>query len=341
VRRLSIALICIPLAMIRTQFHIIAIGQFATALIVMLFAVSDLKRRLGKLPLGLQGANWKTAKATLAPSGMFAMIYTQYFLLYQAPVILLQWILGPTVVVLFSISRTILATARQLLAFITNAIAPEITFSFAVRNMKKLLNIFQYSEKVVFAGIPIANLGAFLFSPILLRVWLHKPLLFDPFTYGLMALISGAMSMREHKQFFQFSTNTHKRMAIIVFFGNLLMIAVSVPFTIQFGLHGFMFVWLVSEVSQMGLIYRENKKLFHNDPAISFIPVVKLAVVMLVSLPVCIGVLHYALQRSMTMVGGVAVMGVMMVAAESYFVFGLKDVWKEFQRRMQHSPASD
>jgi len=69
--------------------------------------------------------------------------------------------------------------------------------------------------------------------------------------------------------------------------------------------------------------------------------VVKLAVVMLVSLPVCIGVLHYALQRSMTMVGGVAVMGVMMVAAESYFVFGLKDVWKEFQRRMQHSPASD
>jgi O-antigen/teichoic acid export membrane protein len=272
---------------------------------------------------------------------MFAMIYTQYFLLYQAPVILLQWILGPTVVVLFSISRTILATARQLLAFITNAIAPEITFSFAVRNMKKLLNIFQYSEKVVFAGIPIANLGAFLFSPILLRVWLHKPLLFDPYTYGLMALISGAMSMREHKQFFQFSTNTHKRMAIIVFFGNLLMIAVSVPFTIQFGLHGFMFVWLVSEVSQMGLIYRENKKLFHNDPAISFIPVVKLAVVMLVSLPVCIGVLHYALQRSMTMVGGVAVMGVMMVAAESYFVFGLKDVWKEFQRRMQHSPASD
>ena len=341
VRRLSIALICIPLAMIQTKFHIIAIGQFATALIVMLFAVSDLKRRSGKLPLGVQGANWKTTKATLAPSGMFALIFTQNFLLYQAPVILLQWILGPEVVVLFSISRTILATARQMLAFITNAIAPEITFSFAVRNMKKLLNIFQYSEKVVFALIPIANLGAFLFSPILLRAWLHKPLLFDPYTYGLMTLISGAMSMREHKQFFQFSTNTHKRMAIIVFFGNLLMVAVSVPFAIQFGLHGFMFVWLVSEVSQMGLIYRENKKLFHNDPAISFIPVVKLALVMLVSLPVCAGMLHYARQRSLTMVGGVAVMGIMMVAAESYLVFGLKDVWKEFQRRMQLRTSSN
>ena len=338
-RRLSIALICIPLAMIRAQFHVIAIGQLSAALIVMLIAVSELKRRMGKLPLGLQGANWKTAKATLAPSGMFAMIFTQNFLIYQAPLILLQWILGPATVVLFSISRTILATARQMLAFITNAIAPEITFSFAVRDMKKLLNIFHYSEKIVFAGIPIANLGAFLFSPILLQVWLHKPLLFDPFTYGLMALISGTMSMREHKQFFQFSTNTHKRLAMIVFFGNIVMIAASVPLTIRFGLHGFMFAWLVSEVSQMGLIYYENKKLFHNDPSISFIPVIKLALVMVVSLPVCVGMVLFAQQRSMAMVGGVAVIGVMLVAAESYFVFGLKDVWNEFQRRMQRSPS--
>jgi hypothetical protein len=41
----------------------------------------------------------------------------------------------------------------------------------------------------------------------------------------------------------------------------------------------------------------------------------------------------------MAMVGGVAVIGVMLVAAESYFVFGLKDVWNEFQRRMQRSPS--
>ena len=340
VRRLSAVLICIPLAMLRVQFHVIAIGQFAAVLIVMLLAVTDLKRRMGNLPLGLQGANWKTARSSLAPSGMFAMIFTQGFLIYQAPVILLQWILGPEIVVLFSISRTILATARQLLAFITNAIAPEITFSFAVQDMKKLLNIFHYSEKIVYSGIPIANLGAFLFSPILLQVWLHKPLLFDPYTYGLMALISGAMSMREHKQFFQFSTNTHKRLSIIVFFGNLLMIAVSVPFTIQFGLHGFMFVWLASEVSQMGLLYHENKKLFHNDPSINFIPVVKLALVMLVSLPVCVGLLRYAQQRSLSMVCGVAVMGVIVVAAESYFAFGLKDVWNEFQRRIRRRPAS-
>jgi hypothetical protein len=131
-----------------------------------------------------------------------------------------------------------------------------------------------------------------------------------------MALISGAMSMRDHKQFFQFSTNMHKRLSVIVFFGNLLMIVVSIPLTIKFGLQGFMIAWLVSEVSQMGLIYHENKKLFHNDPSINFVPVFKLGFVMLVSLPICAGMVVYAQRRSLILVGAVAMVGMLLLFAE-------------------------
>ncbi len=339
-RRLSGVLISLPLILLRVHFSMIALGQLVAVVLVSLVSIYDLRRRLGGLPLGLQGANWNTAKATLAPSGLFAMIFAQNFLTFQAPVILLQWILGPAVVVLFSISRTILSTARLVLVSITNAISPEITFSFADRDIQKLLKIFHYSEKVVFSVIPIVNLGAFLFSPILLALWLHKPLLFDPSTYALMALISGAMSMREHKQFFQYSTNTHKRLAIIVFFGNLLMVGISIPVTMKFGLHGFMFAWLASEAAQMALIYYENKKLFNNDRSISFIPVLKLAAVMLVSLPVCMAMLHYALPHSLAITGVVAILGMLMLTVESYFVFGLKGVLKELQRRMRNKTTS-
>jgi O-antigen/teichoic acid export membrane protein len=327
-------IVCVPLALLHLNFWVLALGQFTAAFILTLLTVIDLKRRLGDLPLGLSGANWTTVKASFAPSGMFAMIFAQQFLLFQAPVIMLNWLVGPEIVVLFTICRTIFSTARQMLQVITNAIAPEITFSFAERNMKKLLEIFHYSEKVVFSVIPIANCGAFLFSPILLTIWLHKPLLFDPFTYGLMALISGAMSMRDHKQFFQFSTNTHKRLSIIVFFGNLLMIAVSIPFTIKYGLHGFMFVWLASELSQMGLIYHENKKLFDNDPSINIYPVLKLCLVMFASLPVCFLLVNYARERSLAMVGMMAFIGMLILVVESYFVFGFKDVLDLFQRRL-------
>jgi len=338
-RRLGATLICVPLAMVGAPFSAMAFGQFAAALVTTLPTIYDLKRRMGGLPLGLQGANWKTAKASLAPSGMFAMIFAQHFLVFQAPMIMLQWILGPASVVLFSISRTILSTARLVLATISTSIAPEITFSFADRDMKRLLNIFHYSEKVVFAGIPIANLGAFLLSPILLQVWLHKPGLFDPLTYALMALVSGAMSMREHKQFFQFSTNTHKRLSMIVFFGNILMIAIGIPFTQRFGITGFMWIWLISEVAQMGLLYGENRKLFHNDPSINLMPVLKLALVMLVSLPICIGAVEYAQQRSLWIVGSVALGGMLLLVGESYFVFQLRAVWDQLRVRMVGSES--
>jgi O-antigen/teichoic acid export membrane protein len=328
-------LTAVGLTAFRVPFSILAIGQFVSVLLITLFSIYDLKRRMGDLPLGLQGANWKTAKSTLAPSGMFGMIYAQQFLIFQAPLIMLQWIVGPSGVVLFSTSRTVLSTARQALAKVTNAIAPEITLSYAHQNMKRLLNIFHYSEKVVFAGIPVANLGAFLFAPVLLQIWLHRPSLFDTYTYGLMALISGAMSMRDHKQFFQFSTNMHKRLSIIVFFGNLLMIALSIPLTIEFGLNGFLYMWLLSELAQMALIYFENKKLFNNDPSISMVPVLKLGAVMAISLPICAAMLTFARHRSLVIVASVAIVGILGLMLESYLVFGLKDVWDQLRERMQ------
>jgi O-antigen/teichoic acid export membrane protein len=334
-RSFGATVVCFVLTMFRANFRYLAIGQFIAVVVITLLSVYDLKRRLGGLPLGLQGASWKVALRTLKPSGMFAMIFAQQLLVYQVPVNILQWILGPSVVVLFSTSRTVLSSARQLLSPITNAIAPEITFSYANQDMKKMLYIFHHSERIVFAGIPIANLGAFLFAPIILQVWLHRPLLFDAYTYGLMALISATISMKDHKQFFQFSTNTHKRLSMIVFFANLAMIGLSVPLIREFGLYGFLWVWLASEVTQMGLIYRENRKLFDNHASITFMPVIKLVAVMLVSLPVCMALLHFALPVSLEMVGAVAVPGMILLMVESYFVFNLRDAWTEFRQQVR------
>jgi O-antigen/teichoic acid export membrane protein len=336
-RAFAVTIVCFVMTTFRVRFEFLALGQFIAALIVTALSVFDLKRRLGVLPLGLQGANWDTARRTLKPSGMFAMIFAQQVLMYQVPINILQWLLGPQVVVLFNTSRTVLSAARQVLAQITTAIAPEITFSYANRDMKKMLYIFHQSERVVFAGIPIANLGTFLFAPIIVRLWLHRPELFDLRTYALMALISAAISMRDHKQFFQFSTNVHKRLSIIVFAGNLMMVGLSIPIIRTFGLYGFLCVWLASEVIQMALIFRENRKLFDHHESITFTPVINLVLVMLVSLPICMGAVHFAIQRSMGIVAAVAVAGGVMLIAESYFVFGLKDFWMELEKKLRQS----
>jgi len=322
------------LALDHASFAVLAFGQCASVFVVTAATVLDLKRRMHGLPLGLAGASWATAKSTLKPSGMFAMVFTQQFLLFQVPVILLQRLLGPEIVVLFTICRTVFSMARRILSTITTAIAPEITFSFGSGDLKKLLDIFHYSERVVFSLIPVANLGTFLLSPLLLSVWLRKPELFEPWTYALMALISGAMSMREHKQFFQFSTNTHRGLAHIVFWGNLIMIGVSIPMTLWLGMRGFMYTWLVSECTQMALLYLQNKKLFRQDSSISLFPVLKLAILMGAGLPLCVELLNYARWHSRLQQGGLVVAGMAILFLASYWTFGLYLVQQRILSRL-------
>lgn len=325
--------ITVPLAVRHASFGTIALGQFCGVALLGVVMIVDLSRSMPGLPLGLAGANWRTLQATVKPSGMFLMIYMQTFLLFQVPVILLQWLLGPEIVVLFTISRTVFSMARRILSVITNAIAPEITFSFGSGDMAKLLDIFHYSERVVFSLIPVANLGTFLCAPLLIRVWLHKSGLFDPWPYALMALVSGVMSMREHKQFFQFSTNTHYRLAHIVFWGNLLMIAISIPMTLWFGLNGFMVTWLVSESIQMALLYFENRKLFHADASITMTPVLKLAGVVGLALPACMEAVQYSRRHGSVDQAAVGVVGTLVIFAICYWLFGLNLVQQRLLAR--------
>ncbi len=324
--RLGVTSTAATLALFHRSFAVIAFGQFAAVFLITIAIITDLRKGMKGLPMGLRGANWTTAKATLKPSGMFGMVFMQTFLLFQVPVIIMQRLLGPEIVVLFAISRTILGTARQMLTAITTAIAPEITFSFGSGDLKKLLEIFHYSERVVFSLIPVANLGAYLLSPLLLAVWLHRPDLFEQTTYILMTLVSVVMSIREHKVFFQYSTNTHRVLAHIIFWGNLAMIAVSIPLTIHFGLHGFLYTWLASEIVLMTLIYRENRKLFADDPTITLVPVLKLAALVGLSLPPCALLVSYARHHSLIIVGVSAVGACAVLAVASYYVFGLETV---------------
>lgn len=327
-------LAAIPLALTHSSFAELALFQLLSALLVGVASMFDLRARLRGLPLGPGGANWATLKSALRPGGMFAMVFTQQFLLFQAPILILQRIVGPEIVVLFTICRTILSTARRLLSMLTFSISPEITFSFGSGDTKKLLDIFHSSERVVFSLIPVANLGALLFSPVLLALWLRKPGLFEPWTYALMALVSAAMSMREHKQYFQYSTNRHYGLAHIVFWGNLAMIAASIPMTMRFGLHGMMVTWLVSETTQMALLYRENRKLFSGDASISILPALKLAAFMGIGVLLCLPVIEYARQHSLAAVGAAAAAGTALAFGLSYLLFDLKTVQSRLLARV-------
>jgi O-antigen/teichoic acid export membrane protein len=220
----------------------------------------------------------------LKPSGYYGMLFSASFLVYQLPVIIMQRMLGPTSVVVFSLTRTIYSMSRQALTAISSALGPEITELYGKSNWKSLHKLYDLSERAVFALVPVVTLCTFLATPALFTLWLHKPEFFQLDVCILMTLISAAAGIKEHKYQFQISINHHKEMARFLFFTYIGMIALMIPLVQWLGIRGFLGIWLVTETVQILYTVKLNQNLFSHFSALEIRPLFTLGAVLAVGM---------------------------------------------------------
>jgi O-antigen/teichoic acid export membrane protein len=253
-------------------------------------------------------------------------LYSSNFLVYQIPIILLQRILGPATVVVFSLTRTIFSMSRQVLASVTQAIGPEVTELYGRQSWPRLFRLYELSERIIFALIPPVTIGTLLAAPALMAIWLHKPDLYHPYVCLMMALISGLWAIKEHKYQFQTSSNQHTILARIMFLSYVAMVTLAVPAIRWLGILGFLGIWIATELFQVLTILRLNQRLFANVFRLDFSPVYKLLALMGAG---TIGGLWPAViagQRSLPMITLTAGLFVAVLLVISYPLFGLREV---------------
>lgn len=202
--------------------------------------------------------------AILRPSGYFGLISMSTFLSFEVPVLILQRMEGPFIVVVFMAMRTIFSMSRLLLIWPSQALGPEITRLYGRHEWRELTAIYNYSERLIFSLIPAVNLGILMLSPVLVAIWLHKPGLFFVLPYVITAAISMTLSAKEHKFQFQFSTNNHERLARIMFFSYIVLVLTSVPMVRWLGMLGFLYTWLGIELFQVVRLIGLNRQLFQH-----------------------------------------------------------------------------
>ncbi|MEO6965562.1 MAG: hypothetical protein ABI076_06645 [Acidobacteriaceae bacterium] len=276
-------------------------------------------------------------RAILKPSSYFGLISMSTFLSYEVPVLILQREAGPFVVVVFTVMRTIFSMCRQILNAPTQAMGAEITRLFGRQEWRELTAVYTYSERMIFAAIPVVNLGVLILSPVLLMIWLHRPNLFDLFAYVMMAAISMTLSAKEHKFQFQFSTNTHEQLARIMFFSYVALVIVTVPMVHWLGMLGFLYTWFAVELFQVVRIIGLNKKLFAHTGQHSLTYVYRLLALSSSGLLVAGVILSHTYQDlyRWQFVASVSMSAVLTVAA--FFLFDMriivKKLWARFGAR--------
>ena len=322
------------MAFAQSSFAWIAAQQVLMIAIFCLLALFDLRRKAPVLIPRLRYARPGRAREILKQSGYFGLLFWANFLVFQVPLILMQRILGPSSVVVFSITRTIYSMSRQALTSMTLALGQEITELYGRHEWTRLFRLYELSERIIFAIIPAVSMGTLLATPVLVSIWLHKPFLYDPYLCIVMALISAAMGIKEHKYQFQTATNHHTSLARMMFWSYLAMIAAAIPGIHLFGAMGFLIPWFITEVIQVLFILRLNERLFATTSRLDFSPVYKLFAVMGVAVLLSSWFAVHAQQRSLLQASITAIVFVVALACISYPLFQVSDVRVYLRDRM-------
>jgi len=319
--------------LLHSSFAGIAMAQYA-GLLVCLSAQLWHLRRIGR-DIFPTLKHWDKALVAkiLKPSGYFALIYSSNFLVYQLPILILQRTVGGSFVTLFSLMRTIFSMTRNMMNALTQSIGPEVTSLFAKNDWKGLSKLYNYSERLIFSVIPVANIGVLYLCPFLLTIWLKQPGLFNPQLYIISAASSIIMSTKEHKFQFQFSTNTHQELARFMFGTYVTLGGLWMFFIPRFGLLGLLWCWFAVETAQLGYLIYLNARFFAHHEPMDKRYLVRLAVLSVSFIAGAKVFLPYTRQMALPVQIGIAIANGAALLALAVPMFDLGSVWAEFQAR--------
>jgi O-antigen/teichoic acid export membrane protein len=330
-------LLCVSLHL---PFPVLAGVQVFTMSITIVAVLIDIRRTAPQIFPTLRYWDKKAVKEMLRPSGYFGLLSVCLFLTYQAPLILLQRIVGPVAVASFIVMRTVFSMCRHVVAIFTQSIGAEITNLFARDDWPGLALLYGYSERFIFFLIPIVNIAVLVGSPVIITVWMHKQSqLFSPYPYGLAAAISMVISLKEHKYQFQICTNTHEELARITFASYIVMIIVSVGMVRALGVVGFLWTWLAVECLQTVQIVRLNFKLFSHHEPLESTYLRRLVVFCAATLLASVALLHRTGSLPLVWQTAIAILTALLLTGISWPLFHVTDVFRRVTAQFSRGTA--
>jgi O-antigen/teichoic acid export membrane protein len=278
INQLICMLTIVGLILLHEPFPLIVAGQLAVTLCATALVAFDLGRRCPDLRPRLSYWEKGALGSILKPSSQYMLLASSNLLAYQVPIILMQRLLGPTVVVVYSVSRTVYSMSRRLLYVITNSLSAEITTVYGRQDWPALTKLYRLSERVILLLTPPVTFGAMLATPVLLKLWLShgkqvQGNLFHPGICITLGLTVSVLAIKEHKYQFQFSTNKVESIAwqTLAAYGTVCVL--SYPLMQRFGIQGYLLTWLLSEVLQLFYLLHLNDRLFTRHAVLDHKPV--------------------------------------------------------------------
>jgi len=265
----------------------IPISQLASFVIMAAISLTDLRRLEPRAFPTIRYWDRETAKLVLKPSLWFGSFTLNQFLLFQAPILVLNQVAGKPAVVTFSICRGMYGMVRQGIATFRYAIRPEITRLAGLEQWQRLRRMYSMCECFSFAAGIVASALAFVAAPRILMLWTHRSDMFSAPLYAAMMVCTIVVVGKDTRLDLQYATNRHIRAAMLCLFTYIAFAIGSVPAARIAGGVGIAAAWAAVEILQMTWMHRENREVV---PTLSYSSLFKLCASGLAALAILVPV---------------------------------------------------
>lgn len=256
----------------RCGFVWLAVAHVGCALVGIALVLWD--TRGNPVAPTLQVWDAPTARQMVRPSLFFGLTTLNFLVLFEAPLLILQWTLGPVAVVTFATTRTVFSAARQLLTPVQLAVQQELPRALAAADPGQLRQLYRFSEVVALAGGGALIAGCALLSPWLMQQWLQGRVVPSTLLLALLAAVSLATILKDHRNALPLATNRHERATLLIGVGYLGMSAAGYWLAQVWRAPGLLAAWLVTELGLAVLLQRHNFQQFGwGRPASPLVPV--------------------------------------------------------------------
>jgi O-antigen/teichoic acid export membrane protein len=247
--------------------------QLASFVVMTAVSLTDLRRIEPRVLPTMRYWDRETAKEVLKPSLWFGSFTLNQFLLFQAPILVLNQIAGKPAVVAFSICRGMYGMVRQGIATFRYAIRPEITRLAGLQEWPRLRRMYSMCERFSFTAGIIASALAFIAAPRILVIWTRRSDLFSTPLYAAMMLCTIVVVGKDTRLDLQYATNRHIRSAMLCLFTYGVFAIGCVPAARVAGGVGIAAIWAAVEIIQMTWMHSENREVV---PTLSYWSLLKL-----------------------------------------------------------------
>lgn len=227
---------------------------------VFLFKFFD-TRKLHFISIGIHYVNWKELKLMASPSFVFLAFPIGNAILLQGFTLLVNFILGSKVLVLYNTTRTLVNFIKSGLSLVSNSVWPEFSLAFGRKDISGMRKLHQYAVGLSFY-ISIFSILILLFmGKYIYILWLGVDIEFDSILFYSFLLTLVANTVWYTSSVVLVATNQHTSFAIYFFFGSLISIFLAY-IMLNFGLKisYLPFSLLILDILMIVTVFRQTIK---------------------------------------------------------------------------------